>query len=177
MSGVPSWSWASTHQKLKFRLRTSEPYWDYEELVSNLSMDGNQIHVCSKLGRLAVERLGKTVLLRADMAYHATPCTFNPIRPWFNKAAIDDKKEIAVFDTLADTLPELEGTITCLQWMKWTDGCKRSGEGQDTQYHAATGALIVLPVDEENNTYRRIGWVEVVHDDFFEDQPRDIILV
>ena len=177
LPGAPSWSWASTHQKLKFRLRTSERYWDYEELVSNLSLDGHQIHVRSRLGRLDVKRLDKTVLLRADMAYHATPCTFRPIRSGFSEAAIDDKKEIAVFDILADTLQDLEGTITCLQWMKWTDGCKRSGEGQDTQYHAATGALIVTPVDEENNTYRRLGWVEVVDGDFFEDQPRDIILV
>lgn len=175
---IPSWSWASTHQKLKFRLRSSEPYSNYKELATSTSLDEQRICVRSRLGTLEVRKLHRTILLRADMAYHPTRCTFQPIGSGYNDATAVAKKEIVVFDTLADTLPEEGGSIRCIQWMSWKDEWRKfkDPEGQ-TQCHTVIGALIVAPVEGDKHVYRRIGWLEVVDALSFDDEPVEIFIV
>ena len=49
-------------------------------------------------------------------------------------------------------------------------------EGESGEKHPAS-AMIASPVEGEENTYRRRGWIEIEWTGFFRDEPRDIILV
>lgn len=127
------------------------------------------------MGTLEVRKSHRTILLRADMAYHPARRTF---QPGHNDSTAVAKKEIVVFDTLADTLPEEGRSIWCIQWRSWKDewGTFEDPEGQ-TQCHTATGALIVAPVDEDKHVYRRIGWLGVVDTLSFDDEPVEEFII
>ncbi|EON62403.1 hypothetical protein W97_01625 [Coniosporium apollinis CBS 100218] len=178
---TPSWSWASTHQKLHFKPGRWNS--ECEELVTidlvsvpSVSVNAQQLRVRGRLGELRVRKRRTRIALSYELVYHPTRCTFEPIRAEPDEDSYN-KKEVAVLDTLADALPEEGGTIRCLRWMKWKDILRRSSLEEETRYHEVTGAMIVSQVDKKENIYRRIGWVEVVDDDFFNEENETIILV
>ena len=61
--------------------------------------------------------------------------------------------------------------------MKWEDHLRHSTLENETYYSKVTGALIVSQVDRAGEIYRRIGWLEVVDNDFVEWENKTIILV
>lgn len=182
VSGTPSWCWASAHRPLLFR---PGGYWcKSQELAMNVYLSEQRIYVRSRLGSLRVRALGgpSITLTRTSGFYPTTfptcPYTFKPWRSCVNvpvKSRGNVCDQIAIFDTLSETLPEEGGMITCVQWLSWKAAMKWGP--QALRKITVTGALIVAPTGEGSNVYRRIGWVEVFDADFFEKEPRDIILV
>jgi hypothetical protein len=177
-----SWSWASINQKVHFK--PGRHGWDCEGLVKidlesvpSDSVDAQQLQVHGQLGELRVGKTRSKISLSNELVYHPTRCTFEPLRAKRDGNLHNTTKEVAVLDTLADALPEESGTIRCLQWMKWEDHLRHSKLENRTRYSKVTGALIVSQVDKVRKIYRRIGWLEVVDDDFVKWKNETIILV
>ncbi|KAK5459910.1 hypothetical protein LTS15_004039 [Exophiala xenobiotica] len=177
-----SWSWASINQKVHFK--PGRHGWDCEELVKiNLesvpsdSVHAQQLRVHGRLGNLCVRKTTTKISLSYELVYHPTRCTFEPLRAERDENLHNTTEGVAVLDTLADALPEDSGTIRCLQWMKWEDHLRHSNLENRTRYPKVTGALIVSQVDKVRKIYRRIGWLEVVDDDFVIWEKETIILV
>lgn len=179
VAGTPSWCWASAHRHLMFR----PTYGTFQELAMSVRLSGQKIQVCGRLGNIRVTALGgnSVTLTRSSDRFvlHTSPYTFKPLRP-LGDGAIKSAEghvigEIAVFDTLSEALPELGGTITCVEWLSWTGGYKF--EPIELQQTTVTGALIIAPTQKGSNTYRRIGWLEVFDTTFFDEEPQDIIII
>lgn len=178
---TPSWSWASTHQKLHFK--PARYGREYEELVTidlvsvpSVSVNAQQLRVRGRLGELRVRKRRTRIALSYELVYHPTRCTFEPIRAEPDEDSYN-KKEVAVLDTLADALPEEGGTIRCLRWMRWKDHIRDWRFKREIPPYKVTGALTVSQVDKKEKIYRRIGWLEVVDDDCFKEENETIILV
>ena len=156
-TALQAWeAWSGMHKLVRI---------DFES-GSKVSGGAQRLRLCGRLGKLRVRKTVFKVVLSYEIVYLPTRCTFEPIREGNDGHRYNDKTEVAVLDTLADTLPEEGGTIKCIQWMKWEDN------GRHT-----TGALILAEVDEDEKIYRRIGWLDVQDDDFFEEDETTIILV
>jgi len=172
---VPSWSWASMHQKLYFKPQchrvkdpTNTPD-DCENLVAIEAYNAQCIEVHGRLGKLRVKRINKRMSVSGKVVYHITPCTFEPIGATPEQRVFRSKQEVAIFDTLADVVGD-GGTITCLRWIKWCDPGRNPIIYEKAGHHRkVTGAIVVTPVDLGTKTkiYRRTGWLEVVDDEFF----------
>jgi hypothetical protein len=162
LPNTPSWTWASTNQKLSFKPGIYG--YKYEELVTIVSVNAQQLQIRGRLGKLHVKKMKTKLALSNELVYHPTPCTFQPTRAEDDES---DGKEIAVLDTLADTLPEEGGSIRCIQWIRWED---------DIRYKVI-GALVLSQVDEERGIYRRIGWLEVVGDEIFDEEYEVVTLI
>ncbi|KAH7087112.1 heterokaryon incompatibility protein-domain-containing protein [Paraphoma chrysanthemicola] len=176
--GLPTWLWASVHQKLHFKPGRHGS--SCKELVTILSIDSNQMRVRSRLGSINVTKATYKVALSYEVVYHPTQCTFRPVRNATEENLYSDENEFAVVDTIEDTLPGYGGTMRCVQWIEWEDDMRptRREQGSNSpSYHRVTGAIILSPVDEGNGVYRRIGWLEVVDDRFFEEELKSISLV
>ena len=172
--GVPSWSWASTNQALTFRVLGC---YRLEELFYKAYFDNQRLCGRGRLGTVSVKKASKPLEARPDTVYYPT---FEPIRPRMvdQTHTHDHADELAVFDTLEDALPSDSGSIRCLQWASWQGWRNRFCDLKGNEHwYVVTSALIVSPVHEKMNVYRRVGWLEVVDAKFFEDELRDITLV
>jgi len=160
LPNTPSWLWASTHQTVRFLPEVQVV--SYRELAIISAFDGQRLQISGQLGTLQVKR--REAYLKPTYGYPL--CTFMPAtdtpRGW--------DRDIAVIDTLEDTLPGEGGTIRCLQWMKWKGYVESKG-------WETIGALILSPIDQKGNVYRRIGWVQVVEACFLEEDLQTITLV
>jgi hypothetical protein len=183
----PSWSWASMNQKLYFRPgRHGERYEEMVEVemlhppvlnASNNQSTQCELRVRGRIGQLRVTKTVYKIPLSYEQVYHPTRCTFKPVREESDFGAYDDMSEVALIDTLQDTLPDTGGFITCLRWIRWVDHSRRSRSSEGGDYMRVTGAMIITPVNENEQVYRRIGWAEVVPDDCFGQNDQTIILV
>lgn len=164
LPNIPSWSWASTDQEVNF-WRGYEP----ENLATCVSFhEQNQIKFQGRLGTIRVKRLNDRVQSGITF-FRPGPHTFEPVRPQDEWTELF-LRQFVVFDTLADVPPEGDA-IVCVEWMSWLE-LRRVPERV-----SKTGALVLAPVDEENSIFRRIGWLEMVNPDFFEDEQRQVFLV
>ncbi|KAH6615372.1 heterokaryon incompatibility protein-domain-containing protein [Boeremia exigua] len=161
LPGVPSWSWATSNQPVRF-----VPYkkLSLKFLPTKISMSERQIRAHACVGNLVVTR---------STAIKAAGLKTNPYKFSSHDYTIESNtsghKFWLTFDTLLDALPKEGGTIFCVQWC---NGCN------DDESDRLTGALIVAPVDGEESTYRRRGWAYIRHSGvFLKQEPRDIILV
>lgn len=217
LPNVPSWSWASMNQKLTFRPGSDGH--ECEEMVridrlesSNQDVGAGEMCIGSlrlrtKIGYLPVQQLYRMMTLSHSQVFPPTACTFEPITyDRFNEEETPEEDddfdfwdrniscEVAIFDTLEDTLRESEGTIRCLQWMRWEDTRRdkrpskersnrprRLGPVRYSDWRVKIiGAMIVSVVDENRNIYRRIGWAEFIDgscDSYFAGDEENITLV
>jgi hypothetical protein len=184
--GQPSWSWASMNQKLCFR--PGRYGWRPEELVEvdmrPLSLSGasntysaeRKLRVRGRIGQMQVFKTRSRISLSYEQVYHPNPCTFAPLREGPDPDEFNEMREVAIIDTITDTLPDTGGSITCLRWIRWKDSLRNSKLGKGENYPITTGAMIIAPVNESEQIYRRIGWADVVIDDFFGQDDQTIIL-
>jgi hypothetical protein len=170
---IPSWSWASPNQAISFgtllharRLTRS---------ASKLSLDKWHVRVRACFQVLEIKR--------TDLPYDSDPdrgpqelCSqsytcerpksplngmVDSTTPWSHTGKI-------VWDTLQDGFHQEGETILCILWkvgfmFAWS-----------TPY---TIAIIVMPVEGQDSTYRRRGRLEFQADGRFQDESRDIVLV
>lgn len=177
--GTPSWCWASAHQPLHFR--PSRNAIQFQEHAIDVRLSEQRIQARSRLGSLQLKTLDKESIhltsTYLSISLPNRPYTFRPSRSCV-EAPFDYKDEvyggiydeIASFDTLSEALPKEGGTITCVQWLSWAGG-NRLLMGE-LMHVIVTGAIIIAPTEEGSNVYRRIGWLEVWNDDFFDEEPQ-----
>lgn len=169
---VPSWSWASTSRNLAFR-----PFmWakKIQELVTHVFRDRRQIHIRGRLGTVLFKKSSRRIWLDAELIFPPTKLTFEPVEPQISS----HPRQIAVFDSAAETLPKEGGYITCIPWIEWEELSFLEENGVVFRSFRMTGALIVAPEDKTKGFYRRIGWAEFsTGSGHFQEEPQDIILV
>lgn len=156
LPGTPSWSWASTSQKMIFHPDPDLSTNGVECLAAKFSISGSQLRVSGRLGSLHVQKLDFASEY-GFRSYSSSPRTFRAT----------SVAGTLVFDTLTDTLPGEGGYIKCLRWLRF----------HHPAGHRATGAMVISPVDEAKNVYRRTGWIELQDDFSFEEEYQDIVIV
>lgn len=179
--GIPSWSWSSVDQVASFTHRTSRHLrrWS-DELALQLSLDGKQIAVRARFGRFRVTMStpsSGTSHTDQSRVVSSPSFRFEPADPRSDASRLlipDKLKARITYDVLLDALPEEGGIIECIRWME----CNWTGDRSATrQADTMCGALVVAPVAGEQRVYRRIGWLDVETDMFFERDPTSINLV
>lgn len=127
-----------------------------------------QLQVLGRLGKLHLQEMEYEDFIHSGLWCFPTKCTFQASRAARVGGLLSPRDvEIAVLDTLADTLPEGGGVVQCLRWMTW----------KSTFPVPVFDAMVVAVVDKDKNIYRRIGWMEVVREECFEEEESTIILV
>lgn len=157
LCNVPTWSWGSVTPRILFRPQSTYA----NELATAHFVDEHKIRVRSRLGRVKICGSSQKHRLDHDCSLRSA-CTFDLCRPDMPKSIRYDAEQFAVFDTLSDVRSVVDNLIICVEWIELLP---------------RTGALIVARVDEAQDTYRRIGWLEAFEADFFDEEPRTIILV
>jgi len=168
---ILTWCWASTGQPIKFDTNDFLEKKEWNRWATELSLDRRQIRVrtcfqifqitpvegpspCWGQGHWAqTNRCAKYGSRSNDMSSCTTSLMY---------------KGYIVFDTLQDALHQERGDIMCILWKE------RTGLSGDTHH---TTAIIIVPVEEGESTYRRRGWMDIAGDGIFQDEPGDIILV
>jgi len=145
--------------------------------LSNSQSSQRKLRVRGRIGQLKVTKPKYKITLSSEQVYHPTQCTFEPVREGSDFEARSGMCEVALIDTLADTLPDTGGLVTCLRWIRWEDHLRHSRSGRHRDFMTVTGAMIITPVNTNEKIYRRIGWAEVVIDDLFGQDDQTIILV
>jgi hypothetical protein len=167
---IPTWCWASTGQPIRFDtiVRAEKPW---KRWATELSLTRSQIRV-----RTCFQILQITSVTRPKFNWNQG-CRAQTYRcakrrsqsnNMANCATLQSYRGEIAFDTLQDTLHQEGGDIMCILW-------KEQGVRHDKT--TRTSAVVVMPVEERENTYCRRGWMEIEGDDLFQDEPRDIILV
>jgi hypothetical protein len=150
---VPSWSWASIDGPIWFPHNYEHDH-SLGELSADISGDGKRLLVHGKL----IEAICTDVNARGEITLD------------YCNTVLAHPADAGVLDT-PDDASLLEGgecAVTCLQWIFREI---RSEYRWNVPAPFAMGALILLPVDEESNTYRRIGWTLLdVDDDVWADR-------
>jgi len=196
---IPSWSWASIHEQIHFPGIHAQ---EYRMLVKVLSSKLPELLLVGRMGAVNIRRttsdftimpydtddFGKRVNHvgdgRGSRVYHVGPRMFEPVRPTYEREADlswHDKerfgrKEIAVLDSLADAITSETGPVQCIQWIKYKDYC-RPVDSMNRWHYFVTGCIIVAPVCKRSKIYRRIGWLEAVDLDIFDDEDEIITLI
>ncbi|KZM21774.1 hypothetical protein ST47_g7163 [Ascochyta rabiei] len=156
LPGIPSWSWGSVNQELRFGcLRAREN----RELALNASIHAHEVRIRARMGYLHLRKM--------DIEDGV------PVKPKTVHMPGKTANELAIFDASADALPAEGGTIKCIAWLGWK---YRSQDNVDM----IIGAMMITPVDQERKIYRRIGWVELVElvgEGLFGTEYQDITLV
>jgi hypothetical protein len=153
--GVPSWSWASLGQRVSFLT----PQTDFQLLARGATVDGQQIHICGRLGALPVKDLHQ--------------------QRWVSQRGFTVDEGV-FFDVETDAPPGKEGIVKCIQWTTWTMWSARSiieDKEEDLEHLRMLGIVLISAVDEAQQIYRRTGWAEVVDDGYFDEEFTDITLV
>lgn len=159
-----------------------------EELVANVSLDGRQVRARARVSRLRVTRWSQTrpdydidreaglrLVSYPIYEFERSDCQSN-----MSTGRSTPRGTIAriVFDTLLDTLSEEGGTVLCVWWDQWMQISGILGWTRGSDSFKVTSALVVAPVEGQENTYRRRGWLETEDDDLFENaELKDIILI
>lgn len=112
---APSWSWASMNQKLHFRPgRHAYPCKEMvqvEDLIKlHTSAPNNgpvqwRLRVRGRLGQLMIRKTKRKIAVSWEQVYHPTRYTFGPVREVSDSYRHNEKCEVALIDTLADTMP------------------------------------------------------------------------
>lgn len=148
--GIPSWSWASIDQVVLFCSLTN-----FQLLAQGATVDTQQIHMCSKLGSLPVSRHGSQ-----------WRCSSRGNIPGF-----------ILFDVQQDAPQEEEGIVKCVQWVTLSAESTVEDKESERDHLQMLGIILLSAVDEAQQTYRRVGWAEVVDDGYFDEGFTDITLV
>lgn len=149
--GIPSWSWASIDQGVFFCSLTN-----FQLLAQGATVDSQQMHMCSKLGSLPVSRY---------------------IYKWRCSPRGDHLNERILFDIEQDAPQGEEGIVKCVQWVTWSAESTVEDKESERDHLQMLGIILLSAVDEAQQTYRRIGWAEVVNDGYFDEGFTDITLV
>ncbi|KAH6625135.1 heterokaryon incompatibility protein-domain-containing protein [Boeremia exigua] len=182
-TNAPSWSWASVSARPRFVVEwLHEAGSKIEKPTILTKIQDAQLHLRGRLGSLDLVSLDTTRSTHPSRSF-----IFTPKRAPKDRRSQDYVLEHATFDTHVDKLPGEGGTVRCLEWMSWTGyrGQPYWAYGNltdtiDTTIRwilRVTGAIILAPVDGQQHTFRRIGWLEVLDTDFFDAEPQEIILV
>ena len=199
--GISTWSWASTDQEVYFDDAEND---EWTWLAQGVNLDGQHLHICSRLGVLPVTKcVDEFRTLEEDdfITLGNLPVTtrvgnFGMLknidsRPVENFERVEDfrmpeenlygsPKQLVKFDTKEDAEritydtqrhsiygKVKVGHVRCVQWMS----SPRDWEARKLR------VLLVFAVDEAQQTYRRIGWAEVIDNGYFEEELTDITLV
>jgi len=101
-------------------------------------------------------------------------CVFRPVRGFGTREWEMLEKECATIDTVEDRLLTDGRTFRCIRWMKWKTP-EASCIEPVTIY---TGAMVLSPVNEKGNIYRRIGRLQVIEPvDWFDEVEETMTLV
>lgn len=155
--GIPSWSWASTDQRVFFRSLIN-----FQLLARGAIVDSQQIHICSRLGSLPVTSTGDV----DSRLKWISPRRKNP-------------DPVIIFDTEQDAPPWKAGRVRCVQWVTWP--CELVHLDKDVKYlrqdHRMLGVILVTAVNKKRHVYRRIGWAKVFNDNCFDKDTTNITLI
>ena len=149
--GIPSWSWASLEQRVLFSHSTA----NFQLLARRATVDGQQIHICGRLGNLPVTSFD----------------SFS--QRWYSSREQHSDERIS-FDVEQDAPQGEEGICRCVQWMKWQD------RDYCSPWHPMEtwlGIILISAVDEAQQIYRRIGWAEILDGQYFDEDFTDITLI
>ncbi|KAF9695827.1 hypothetical protein EKO04_005756 [Ascochyta lentis] len=172
LPGIPSWSWGSVNKELIFKFGD---HIKYRALAPNASIHAQEVRVRVRMGNLQLQKMEIVagVCSLNWERYYPHHCVFQPAGDIPLENCYDNVKELAVFDTLADTLPAEGGTVKCIPWLEFPIVL-----GEIWRDFSAISAMMTTPVDEEKNIYRRIGWVDLWEDtDIFSEEYQDITIV
>ncbi|GAB7342612.1 hypothetical protein MBLNU457_g0783t1 [Dothideomycetes sp. NU457] len=185
---TPSWSWATQSQTLRFRPHVIGHQSETRQVVTIVSLDAQRLRVRGRLGSINVRNITARDQQGCRLLH---PCFFESVRARDDARVIDTQdnrtviwevqdyvnkdltRDFAVLDTLADAPLSDSGSLRCIQWITWiiwTDQYYTTGIRK-------TGAIVVSPVDHEGKIYRRIGWLEAVEPDFFDEMDDEITLI
>jgi hypothetical protein len=155
--GIPSWSWASTDQRVFFRSLIN-----FQLLARGAIVDSQQIHICSRLGSLPVTSTGDV----DSRLKWISPRRKNP-------------DPVIIFDTEQDAPPWKAGRVRCVQWVTWP--CELVHLDKYVKYlrqdHRMLGVILVTAVNKKRHVYRRIGWAKVFNDNCFDKDTTNITLI
>ena len=182
---TPSWSWASVDQPIAFENIKNDGWGAYNcaRSPSKLVLDGRSIRLTSWFQDFRVrrswapEKMGVATSTRRPLnwTYSCVPAC-KEIEFTEAQFTSDYYAGWVVFDTSRDESHRDGETITCILWKERCRNAWSMIEGESGEKHH-TSAMIVSPVEGEENTYRRRGWIEIEWTGFFRDESRDVILV
>jgi len=166
LPGAPSWSWASINQPQYFWPMMFDKI---TQLVSIISVSGQEVRVHGRLASLHV-----TCSSCQEFPGMIHRCVFRPVRGFGTREWEMLEKECATIDTVEDRLLTDGRTFRCIRWMKWKTP-EASCIEPVTIY---TGAMVLSPVNEKGNIYRRIGRLQVIEPvDWFDEVEETMTLV
>ncbi|KAF3007878.1 hypothetical protein E8E13_010941 [Curvularia kusanoi] len=148
---VPSWSWASIDGRILFPHNYGHDH-SLGELSADISHDGKRLLVHGKL----IEAISTVGDAEGKITLH------------YIDTILAHPADVGRLDTL-DDVSLLDGCIVkCLQWIFREI---RPEYRLNNRASFVIGALILLPVDEGSNVYRRVGWALLhVDDDVWVDR-------
>ncbi|KAF2995832.1 hypothetical protein E8E13_002243 [Curvularia kusanoi] len=161
--GIPSWSWASVDKLVRFSAYLQQE--NFTLLMRSAFLDGQKLHMSSRLGRLSVKRSDDENI----------PFTFEPVNARSFISSLDNynRTQIIWFDTIEDTPRGEKSTTICAQWGSWKLGRYKQEAIGTTNF----GVLLLSPIDEERHIYRRIGWGQFVEKGYFDKHYTDITII